>query len=74
MQESKSLKSTLSQPAHPITYIYMNLRLPGADPAFWMTGLLGPHNHLGGPGACSPGKFLKFGPLKQRFLRSGVTF
>ena len=46
----------------------------GADPAFWMTGLLGPHNNLGGPEACSPGKFLKFGPLKQRFLRSGVTF
>jgi hypothetical protein len=27
VQESKLLKSTLSQPAHPITYIYMNLRL-----------------------------------------------
>jgi hypothetical protein len=27
VQETKSLKSTLSQPAHPITYIYMNLRL-----------------------------------------------
>jgi hypothetical protein len=27
VQETKSLKSTLSQPAHPITCIYMNLRL-----------------------------------------------
>jgi hypothetical protein len=27
VQKTKSLKSTLSQPAHPITYIYMNLRL-----------------------------------------------
>ena len=27
MQETRSLKFTLSQPAHPITYIYMNLRL-----------------------------------------------
>jgi hypothetical protein len=27
VQESKSFKSTLSQPVHPITYIYMNLRL-----------------------------------------------
>jgi hypothetical protein len=27
VQEITSFKSTLSQPAHPITYIYMNLRL-----------------------------------------------
>ena len=27
VQETTSFKSTLSQPAHPITYIYMNLRL-----------------------------------------------
>jgi hypothetical protein len=29
---------------------------------------------IGGPGACPPGKILKFGALKQHFLRSGVTF
>ena len=29
---------------------------------------------IGGPGACPPGKNLKFGALKQHFLRSGVTF
>jgi hypothetical protein len=28
---------------------------------------------LGGSGSMPPGKFLKFGPLKQHFLRSGVT-
>jgi hypothetical protein len=27
VQENRSLKSILSQPAHLITYIYMNLRL-----------------------------------------------
>ena len=27
VQETKSFKSTLSQHTHPITYIYMNLRL-----------------------------------------------